>query len=347
MHERMRNNHGSMFQEYLWFNLQEKKAMRDARAGGDAVFTGNTMVVWTNLKNDMLNRHREVVNNANGVDATAPPELRLLSSIDRTKLRRYYQERAAMADVGRIQALRELDIIRHPFHDFGDDDDTDDDEFAGPRPAPRAPAPPRGELARFAADGQNVHTKAMVDQTKKIITLVRKIPVPEEYRWNKATVSPTIGEIIAACKLTAHAAAQMFNKYVSYESIYDLEEGIYGKVLDSVWQYVKNSPDKEDLCKILKQEMQDNVGMCAQGNLTRICNILAGYLEGVSQSESLAERLGRIMPKFMEVEDQMKRVADAIAALKENGAPREEWDAWLFPLVEDDGFDLTAAIAAA
>jgi hypothetical protein len=187
----------------------------------------------------------------------------------------------------------------------------------------------RGDLADFVNDGQNVHTTAAVRQTMDIIERVRRIPVPEGYRWNRDVVSPTIGEIIAQCKLSSSAAAQMFNKYVSAETIYDLEEGIYGKVLDSVWQYVKTSSDRADLCKILRQEMEDNVGMCAQGNLTRICNILAGYLDGVGSQESVAERLGRLFPPLMEIEDDGERRRRAEEILTENAVPREEWGAWM------------------
>uniref|UniRef100_A0A6C0EUG7 Uncharacterized protein n=1 Tax=viral metagenome TaxID=1070528 RepID=A0A6C0EUG7_9ZZZZ len=200
------------------------------------------------------------------------------------------------------------------------------------------PAPPAvvRRLGAFAADPQNVHTVEAVRQTKEIVEKVRTVSVPEEYKWNTLFVSKTIGEIITECKLTSHAAAQMFNQYVSPVAIYDIEEGIYGKVLDSVWQFVKASPDKEDLCKILKQEMTDNINMCAQGNLSRICNILAGYMEGIGSQETLSERLGRLLPPLMAIEDCLTRIMDAIKILKDNNVPMTDWDKWLDPLKEDD-----------
>jgi hypothetical protein len=200
--------------------------------------------------------------------------------------------------------------------------------------APQQPGP--RNLAAFAADPQNVHTSEAVRQTKDIVEKVRKIAVPEGYRWNKMFVSRTIGEIISDCQLSSHAAAHMFNHYVSAVAVYDIEEGIYGKVLDSVWQYVKNSPDKEDICKILKQEMTDNVGMCAQGNLSRICNILAGYMDGIGSQESVAERLGRLLPPLMEIADVEARLRSAFRILQENGVPMSDWDIWIEPLVDED-----------
>jgi hypothetical protein len=195
-------------------------------------------------------------------------------------------------------------------------------------------------LERFAADPQNVHTTDTVRQTKEIVERVRTIPVPEDYKWNTRVVSKTIGEIIAECQLTSHAAAQMFNQYVSSVAIYDIEEGIYGKVLDSVWQYIKTSPDKEDLCKILKNEMTDNIGMCAQGNLSRICNILAGYLDGVGEQECLSERLGRLLSSVMSIESIIERVEKACNILKENNVPMDEWEVWMDPVLEDNSAEI-------
>ena len=132
----------------------------------------------------------------------------------------------------------------------------------------------------------------------------------------------------------------MISQYAQDTSIYDIEVGIYGKVLDSVWQYIKNSSDKEDLCRIIKRELEDNIGMCAQGNLSRICNVLAGYMEGIGAQESLAERLGRLLPRLMEVEDMTERIRQACMILRDNRVPAAEWYTWMEPLLEEDGHAL-------
>ncbi len=127
----------------------------------------------------------------------------------------------------------------------------------------------------------------------------------------------------------------MSAKYCQDEDIYEMGKGIYGKVLDGVWQYVSNSPDKADLCRILRQEMEDNIGMCAQGNLTRLCNILSGYMEGIGVQESPAEILGRKLPLLMEIADQQARLRAAFNLLVETGIPSDQWLAWIEPLVEE------------
>ena len=189
--------------------------------------------------------------------------------------------------------------------------------------------PPRGELEAFARDRQNVHTTQSVQMTKDIVARVLNIAVPEDYRWNPRTVSKTPGEIIVECRLRPNSVAQFISRYIASENIYEMGVGIFGKVLDSVWQYVRNSEHKEDLCKILAQELRDNEGMCLQGNLTRLCNVLAGYLEGVGPQESAAERLGRELPKLMEIEDSGVRMDTARGVLRDVGMPEAEWAPWL------------------
>ena len=191
-------------------------------------------------------------------------------------------------------------------------------------------------LAAFAGDPQNVHTVSAVEQTKKIVQLVLQIPVPEDYRWHAVNASKTPFEIGLECGISQKAAWQMMSQYAQAISIYDIEPGIYGKVLDCVWQYTKTSPDKADLCKIIRQELQDNIGMCAQGNLSRLCNILAGYLDGVAPPESIADKLGRLLPPLADIADPYERFNRAVMILKENNVARNQWGSWLDALQDDD-----------
>ena len=195
--------------------------------------------------------------------------------------------------------------------------------------------PVERNLRQFVNDPQNVHTTEAVKQTKEIIERIRKVFVPEEYRWHKTNSSKTPFEIGMECKLSQKAAWQMVSQYAQDTAIYDIEEGIYGKVLDSVWQYIKISPEKEELCRVLKQEMEDNVGMCAQGNLSRTCNILAGYMEGIGSQESVVEKLGRLLPPLLKIPVLWTRLHTAFQILREHNIPKDEWEAWTDPLLDD------------
>ena len=187
-------------------------------------------------------------------------------------------------------------------------------------------------LARIANDNQNVHTQLVVEQTKKNVAEILKIPVPEDFKWQSKKLSMTYKTIIMFCHLSPKSAWQFSSMYCSDATIYDLEPGIFGKVVDGVWQFISKSPDKQDLKKILTSELRDNIGMCAQGNLSRICNVLQGYLEGIGQKEALNTILGREFAKLMEVESEIERLNQGKLVLFNNNVPEDQWEPWLEPL---------------
>jgi len=187
-------------------------------------------------------------------------------------------------------------------------------------------------LARIANDNQNVHTQLVVEQTKKNVAEILKIPVPEIYRWQTKKLSMTYKTIIMFCHLSPKSAWQFSSMYCSDATIYDLEPGIFGKVVDGVWQFISKSPDKQDLKKILTSELRDNIGMCAQGNLSRICNVLQGYLEGIEQKESTNVILGREFSKLMDIESVNERLSKGKLILFNNNIPQDQWETWLEPL---------------
>jgi hypothetical protein len=196
----------------------------------------------------------------------------------------------------------------------------------------RALANPNENMGAFARDKQNVHTTAAVKQIKHNINVIRGIFVPEEYRWNPKATSKTFKEIVYECDLSPKGNWQFASYYCNNATIYDLEPGIFGIMTDGVWQFIRDSPDKTCLVKILKTELEDNIGMCAQGNLSRICNVLSGYLEGIGQRESLYEVLGREFSKLFEIAREGDRFREGERILRENNVPEAEWETWLDPL---------------
>ena len=185
----------------------------------------------------------------------------------------------------------------------------------------------------FHADPQNIHRAETVNEVvKKTIQKVITIPVAEDYAWNMREISKTPGEIIAECKLSIPAGKLLIDKYTSEETIYDMVPGIYGKTLDSVWQFVKGHEDKTLLIKTLKTELEDNIGMCAQGNLSRLCNVLQGYVDGLSVPP-VAEILGDLFPPLMEIECSDERRERGLQIMRTHNVPDDEQDEWLNSLM--------------
>ena len=189
----------------------------------------------------------------------------------------------------------------------------------------RGEAPIQRELEAFANDRQNVHTTVVVNAVKTMISKILEIPVPEEYRTENMK---TLSEVIDQCQPSMKAVWQMAAKYCNNEDIYDMGPGIYAKVLNSVWQFIKNSEHSDDLKKILASELVDSVGMCAQGNLSRICNVLTGYMDGLDV-RSDREVLGDKMSELRNIENVQQRIQIGRALLHNTHIPETEWAPWL------------------
>jgi len=297
-----------------------------AMSGVEREHGGIRCLTHWNMLSDIINIHGV----EDGLDINDEREERLVMDGPRVRQR-------AVAGRDRFNAWREQQnavVAEHEAQARANINGMQDEDPLNVAQAGREARIPVGRLDRIANDNQNVHTTEMVKQTKDIVKKVLAIPVPADYRWNIYSVSKTPGEIICDCKLSINSTRIMMDKYTLSDDIYEMGGGIYGKVLDGVWQYIKNSKDKEDLCKILAQELKENVGMCLQGNLSRLCNVLAGYMDDIGSQESIAEILGREFAIISQIADNDERFSKANKILDDNNVTdpviREEWISALF-----------------
>ncbi len=179
-------------------------------------------------------------------------------------------------------------------------------------------APPvRGNA--FVNDNQNVHCKSTVDYIEKVFQQLRKVPIQADQK--------TLGEILVHCVMKPEAQVQMVRFYHANEPIYEHSRA-YKRALDAVWAYIRRHENKAELYLRLAQEMNDNIGMCAQGNLSRICNVLCGYIDGfeppVPQGTLVQNKMAAIAG-----DSEGDKVNRAKIALRELLVPEDQWSPWL------------------
>lgn len=258
-------------------------------------------------------------------------DLEILKEEDLEQLERRRQERGNQPDIEaqRLQvrlAREQAERNRHMFNRLGDAFRIRPDED-------QVEEVQHNQLHNIARDIQSVHTTVVVNNVvKKAVEKLLKIEVPKDYAWNSNSVSKTVVEIMAKCNLSVKAAKDLCSKYLSDDDIYGFGFGIYGRTLDGVWQFIINKQDNEDMIKVLKQELEDNVGMCSQGQLTRICNVLAGYIEDIGVGESINEVLGREFAKLMEIDSVTERLSQGVDILEKYHVDTTKWQDWLKPL---------------
>ena len=195
------------------------------------------------------------------------------------------------------------------------------------------------ELGRLANDGQNVHTTQIVNNTIKTVNAVLNIERPANYKQSLPTKN-IFCEIVSDCPLTVNSILHFTARYWIQEDIYNLGPNIYQRVTDSIWYYIKQSPDKEDLCKIFADEMHNGIGMCSQGNLSRLCNVLGGYLDTIKDQRSVNEIIGDKLSAIARdtTLSEFRRLQMAKQVFEEVGLEKEQWRVWIESLVDDTDY---------
>jgi hypothetical protein len=175
------------------------------------------------------------------------------------------------------------------------------------------------ELAVFGNDAQNVHRTATVSYIKQIFDTLMTIEVPTDQK--------TLGLVLTNCNLSDEATVQAVRFYTEKASIYEIDRA-YTRALDAVVAYIETHTEKTELYERVVQELTDNIGMCAQGNLSRICNILSGYIDGVAPPVSTREMMQNKISAIA-MDSEGNKIERAKAYMREINFPEAEWGPWI------------------
>jgi hypothetical protein len=184
------------------------------------------------------------------------------------------------------------------------------------------PKDKNANLESISNDKQNVHTKPVVEivliRAKELINFAKNNDDNEEVFF-----------YLLSDELLSNKAKENMNSYFySKDSIYDLPKPTYKMVLQGLWKYIQSkSPTiREEMIERLRQELEDNVGTCAQGNISRLTNVLNGFdKKSVEPQISLSD----IMVQISKEKNHSIRKKKASETLKKYKVPKSEYDAWM------------------
>jgi hypothetical protein len=176
-------------------------------------------------------------------------------------------------------------------------------------------------LESLAKDKQNVHTKPIVEtvliRAKELISLSKNSSDEDVFYY-----------LLSDELLSAKAKENMNSYFYSNDSIYDLTKSTYKSVLQGLWKYIQSKPPtiREEMIERLRQELEDNVGTCAQGNVSRLTNVLNGYdKKSVEPQLSLSD----IMAQISKEKNPSIRKKKARETLTKHKVSKEEYEAWM------------------
>lgn len=188
-------------------------------------------------------------------------------------------------------------------------------------------------LAAFATDNQNIHRSSVQSATHKMVLAIMKRPktdedvalveicedfrTPQIVHWNNDH--------------TRDRTIQEFERDYNELEAFSVK---YAIVIDHVWAFIRPHEHRKELTIRLAQEMWEGRGMCSNGKMARLMNVIQGF-DDTLEMEAPRELFHDKFAKLTAI-PHAERAAAAAAIFDEFNIPEVERNDWLEPLMEHD-----------
>ena len=181
-------------------------------------------------------------------------------------------------------------------------------------------------LVDLVRDGQNVHTTEVVVQTNEKMDLLNSVQVKQKQKTLSEIEAAWVGkDYVDYTKFTE--VLEDMRKWGNTETVCQEQDWAYRKALRGLWAKIQTNPE---LVQRLWEECLDGLGMCAQGHLSRLANVLVGFEEGskapVNPKELFQNEISLLAGKDL---SQELKIKEATALMDTYKIPELERQAWL------------------
>ena len=200
---------------------------------------------------------------------------------------------------------------------------------------------PVADLGDISKDGQSVHVREVEKVTGDGIHVLSSIEVPkgnntlmEIYNAFRSTI---FGD---ECLVNPQGVKVKLKKVVndmrdweSRDKVMSTVDNIYKKVLRGLWVKIKSYEQelRSELIKRLWEECSESVGMCADGHVGRLVNVLIGFDDDFKSKISPMEYFQNNMALISQnaLAPMTFKVEHARKLMDEIGMPEEQRASWL------------------
>jgi hypothetical protein len=185
-------------------------------------------------------------------------------------------------------------------------------------------------LRAFAADSQSIHRSSVQNTTQRAILTLLSRPVHNGDAIEEITSAFEHPTLIRWANEESRNIAihELTNDYFVTVAF-----GVpYADILNRVWAYISAHTQYDDLCLRLAQEVCEGRGMCSNGKMARLVNVLQGYdetIEAEVPKELFQERIAALSKAPRET-----RAAAAAALFAEFIIPAEQQGIWMEALMD-------------
>lgn len=204
----------------------------------------------------------------------------------------------------------------------------------GPAPRPADFAPPAlPALALLSQDSQNVHRAVVSEQTNRSVELLLSTPnVSMNCRAPELLAAHWLSLALAPWKDVVRVTDDIIN-WRNKATCRTENDHLYRRVLHGLFMRVYTMTDKErrsELWKRFYEECNESVGMCCEGHISRLCNVLVGFEDDFKPPVPFGEIVQTTMAKISEMDAPLEeKVKLAMAFFDEHKVPLEARTAWL------------------
>ncbi len=203
-------------------------------------------------------------------------------------------------------------------------------EAQGPHPV----AIRRTDLAAIAHDRQNVHTAPVSEQTNRGIEklLAARRQHAGTMRSPDWFASKWLVRSYGSWPVVSRVVNDMHAWY-GQSSCRAPNDYLYRNLLDGLYLTIRNFPDDETKIEVFKrtfEECFESVGMCCDGHITRICNVLVGFDEAfvppVPVGDIIQSKMAAIAGMDIPTDEKVRL---ATAFFNEHNVREADRTAWL------------------
>ena len=161
----------------------------------------------------------------------------------------------------------------------------------------------------------NVHTNHIQDVTRRAIENLMNLDKPINNNWYKEMSryyiekETNIFKYVMYKFITIPVMTLLYRLTSSnYTFIYDYSNNAtanYSQIIERIWAFSKNRNDIDDIMENFRIQVNDGVGYCNVGQVTRIINTLASFTDIIVYEQPINVRLGN---KITEIRKRYKEL---------------------------------------
>ena len=193
------------------------------------------------------------------------------------------------------------------------------------------------DLKAFANDEQSIHRSSVQNETKKSVEILLTRHVPYEQN----TLEEIIQLFVEPKNFYWKTEENCLQAIDELTKDYNTAESFgykYADVCDRIWMFIKEQNKKDPTNHLnlrLACETLEGIGMCANGKMARLINILQGFDDKLNIGQKSREYFQCKMSIVSKLPKE-KRKGEAMQLFEIFEIPEEEHDVWIDALMETD-----------